>query len=193
VIETLKDDSQILLLYLAGELPDEDRSNVEQRLVSEPALNREFECLRSVQQEFEAAMARADEVTGLPVNANAIAGSIGREMRRWMAEPRLVMPVTKQPSGKKLRPWLVPSAVAAAILVASLLWMNRSGEIKTVVIRPPTPPVVQQDENLDLFRTSFDSTSLELADALNGNNSKRESAPQDDISQYLLNVGTAQD
>ncbi len=195
MIETLTDDSQILLLYLADELPEADRSLIDRRRLAEPALAGELDRLGSIQQHIESTIAQADNASASQVNVNAVARSVGRAMRQRMAEPRLVLPVKRVPLEKKVRPWLMPSALAAAVLVASLVWMNRHHEERAPSARTdPTPlPVVAQDENLDLFRLSFDSPNPELANALNANSSKKETAPQDDVSQYLLNIGSVQD
>jgi len=190
VIETLKDDAQILLLYLADELPDEDRRAVEQRLACEPNLAEHFEQLRSTYGEIGARLEEADELAGFPVNVNATARSIGRQMHQRLAEPRLTVGIRKQPARSRIRPWLLPSAVAAAILVASALWISRTGTFepnKQVVTTTRSTPTAG-DENLDLFKDSFTSTSPLIADV-----SQKDLAMQDEVSPFLLKVGTVQE
>ena len=204
MIETLNDDSQILLLYLADELPEHDRRAVEQRLSSEAALSSELEQLRSVYGEIGAKLQDADALSTLPVNASATARSIGRLMRQRLAEPRPTIAPKKLPSRSRLRPWLIPSAAAAAILVASALWINRGSLFdphKEVVVNnvgPTTttthPASQASDETLELFQDSFTPPSRDIADALNAGSPQKElSSMQDDVSPYLLKIGTVQE
>ena len=197
LIETLSDDSQILLLYLTDELPDEDRKAIQRRLVVEPVLGEQLEQLRSIYSLIGARLQNADEFGGYPINASATARSIGRQMRQRLAEPRPVAPVRKQVARSRLRPWLIPSAVAAAILVASALWISRGGNFEpnkqVGIVGPTTTTTPAGDDNLELFKDSFTSPSPQIADVLNGGASQRDLSMQDDVSPYLLKVGTVQE
>ncbi len=207
MIETLNDDSQILLLYLADELPEPDRLQTERRLAGEPALAEELEQLRSIYGQIGARLQEADELAGVPVNVNAMARSIGRQMRQRLAEPRPVVPAETRPATGRVRPWLLPSAVAAAILVGSAVWILRSGTFEShqqVAVRsgPTTttthpingmPTGSAGDENLALFQDSFTPPSRDIADVLNSSASQKDLSMQDDVSPYLLKVGTIQE
>src|SRR5579871_2112889 len=105
VIETLTDDSQILLLYLSEELPEADRQTVEGRLAIEPALGQELEQLRGLYGDIRSQIRHADELVGTSVDVNAMASSVGREIRRRMTRRR------------SFRPWIVSAGVAAAAAV----------------------------------------------------------------------------
>jgi anti-sigma factor RsiW len=196
VIETLTDDAQILLLYLADELPEVDRQIIDRRLAMEPALADELEQLRETYGDLRQRLEQADEVSGFPVNVNAVTRSVGREMRqRLAAGVRPAATVKKPAAGKRIRPWLIPSAVAAAVVVASMLWIaNTRLENKTIVQagRPNTtathPTAPAPDQNLELFQDSFSPPSREIADIL-----VKDTTTQDDASPSLLKVGTVQE
>ena len=186
MIDTLSDDSQILLLYLADELPEADRQTVEQRLISEPALAGQLEQLRSTYGEIAARLHEADELSARRVNVEDSVRSIGRLMRQRIARSRL-------------RPWLVPTGIAAAILIVTAVWITRSGTFeshKQVVSTGPTTtsrPVPQaSEENIELFKDSFTPPSRDIADALNSGSAKDLSL-QDDVSRFLLKVETVQE
>jgi len=187
VIDTLSDDSQILLLYLADELPEAERQTVDQRLISEPALAEQLEQLRATYGEIAARLHEADALSTPRVNIESAAQSIGRLMRKRIARSRL-------------RPWLVPTGIAAAILVASAIWITHSGKLEShkelVVVTGPTttsrPAQQASEENIELFKDSFTPPSRDIADALNAGSSKDLSL-QDDVSGFLLKVGTVQE
>jgi hypothetical protein len=195
VIETLTDDSQILLLYLADELPEEDRLAFDRRLAVEPSLADELEQLRVIYADIGQRLERADEVAGFPANVNAVARSVGREMRqRLTGGARPAATVKQKAAGRSLRPWLIPSAAAAAAVVACVLWVNHANfePNKTIVKAGPTttthPTAPSADENLELFQDSFNPPSREIADVL-----MKDSTTQDDASPYLLKAGTVQE
>jgi len=203
VIETLNDDSQILLLYLADELPDQDRLAIDRRLATEPLLSEELKQLSSMYGQIGARLQEADEFRGgrFPVNVNTTAHSIGRLMRQRLAEPRPIVAISKQPARSRVRPWLIPSGIAAAILVASAVWINR-GKLEdhkqiAIVVGPTTntthPSPLPTDENLDLFKDSFTPPNHEIADVLNSGSAQKDLSMQDDVSPYLLKVGTVQE
>jgi len=200
VIDTLNDDSQILLLFLAGELPEHDRMAIEQRLATEPALAEELEKLQSTYDHIGARLQDADELTAVPVNIHATARSIGQLMRQRLAEPRPLVVVRKQPAKSHLRPWLIPSGIAAAILVGSALLISRSGMFQptqAVAIKAgPTTTVATHpasDDNLELFKDSFTPPNRDIADVLSPSGTPKDMSIQDDVSPFLLKVGTIQE
>jgi anti-sigma factor RsiW len=200
VIETLNDDSQVLLLFLAGELPEHERQAVEQRLATEPALAEELEKLQSTYDHIGARLQDADELTAVPLNVTATARSIGRMMRQRLAEPRPLVAVRKQPAKSHLRPWLIRSGIAAAILVAVGIWISRSGKfepVKEMAVGPTTTvathPASTSDDNIELFKDSFTPPNRDIADVLNPSGTPKDMSIQDDVSPFLLKVGTIQE
>ena len=200
MIETLNDDSQVLLLFLAGELPEHDRIAVEQRLATEPSLAEELEKLQSTYDHIGARLNDADELTAVPVNVNATARSIGRMMRQRLAEPRPMVAVRKQPTKSHVRPWLIRSGIAAAILVAAGIWITRSGKFQSnpplAIVTGPTTTVATHpasDDNLELFKDSFTPPNRDIADVLNPSGTPKDMSIQDDVSPFLLKVGSIQE
>src|SRR5258706_8742588 len=60
LLHELENNEAILLMYLAGELPEEDRIEVEQMLAGDPALRAELAELAALQDRVSGMMARAD-------------------------------------------------------------------------------------------------------------------------------------
>lgn len=198
MIESLTDDAQILLLYLADELPRPDRQLIEQRLINEPGLKAELDQLAAIQQHVDQSLARLDSLSELPVSERAVVRSIGMEMRKRVAMPCATAPPEESAWEWRFRPWMISAGVAACVVVSAAFWIEHTGgnDAPSPVVRiinPTTQADPQPDENLALFVGSFKSTDSELADAVNSANAKKDAVSQDDLSQYLLNVGSVQD
>jgi anti-sigma factor RsiW len=124
VSEKLTNSSR-LLMYLADELSPADRAQVEQLLGADPALRDELQELDGAIASFDAEMARLD-ATPLQGESAALI-RIGSAMRNRMAErsiasiskPAMIAPIRRFPV------WAYPSAAAAAVLVAFLVWYGR--------------------------------------------------------------------
>lgn len=127
LLRQLDNDQAILLMYLAGELPEEDRVEVELRLVNDPALRDAMAELTALQGSVTADLARGDAAT-LPrreatirrvVRAMAVAQDerLAREAEATPAEP---------PRAFRLSWWAYPAAAAAILLVGIFVMSNRA-------------------------------------------------------------------
>ena len=88
VIEKLDNNEQVLLMYLADELPAEDRLEVRQMLEVDASLRHEFEHLQSAHQLIGEQLAHLDDASPLAVNADFAARRIGREIRQRLRRPK---------------------------------------------------------------------------------------------------------
>src|SRR3712207_2997256 len=86
-------NESILVMYLAGELPDEDRAEVERLLTIDATLRGQLEELRASYDEAEAAFASADATERVSLSSSAAARRVGQAVRSWHAR-RL-----KEPAG----------------------------------------------------------------------------------------------
>jgi anti-sigma factor RsiW len=67
ILQQLQDEQAMLLMYLADELPAEDRAAVERRLAGDARLVEELQKMRQTHEAFLAAMRRLDEIDGQPI------------------------------------------------------------------------------------------------------------------------------
>ena len=128
MIEQLNNEA-ILLMYLADELPADDRLEVERMLESDQHLRAQLDEMQRTQELTADALARLDAAWPLPVSEQAAVRRTAREMRQWLARPKEARRAAEP--GRQLRyPWWVyPTAAAASIFVALLVWVYRGGPV----------------------------------------------------------------
>lgn len=213
MIETL-DRENLLLLYLADELPDAERRQVEQMLAADSSLAAELANLQSAQEAASDALARLDALSA-PVNSEALARRIGRELRQQLARPRLSTADESDAARRRIWPWILPAAAAASILILAAVWVDRhvgltndsASPIATNTTHPlpatepqPATDPAWADPNFALYMDSFDQSGpangSDLADSRLIDEDVRQPAAsvrddlmgtQDAVSQYLLN------
>lgn len=140
------DDEQLdlesrLLLYVAGELPAEERVALQSRLAREPELVAQLERLREAHDACAEAIGADDAGTRLPVDEGVAVRRVSRTMRQWQID-RMRRPVVEERRRRGMPWWSYPAGVAAALIVAFLTWSMRQ-EIRPVA---PERPIVQGDE-----------------------------------------------
>ena len=121
LLHNLGSNEAILLMYLADELPREDRAEVERMLSSDAALRADLDRLRGVDEMLSAATS-ADGSMSRAANEMAVRRVL-REMKRHQTELAL-RPVPAAPTPQRILPlWTVPFAAAAAALFLFIgLW-----------------------------------------------------------------------
>ena len=129
------DNSSLLLMYLADELPASQQAALERRIASDASLQAELESLREAQADFLTGMAKLDAAN--PVSQAAAIARITRAMRQH--EVRRVALAPKQVGNhfwRRVPRWAYPVAAAAAILLVYVgVWTMRPiGPTTTVVI-----------------------------------------------------------
>jgi anti-sigma factor RsiW len=199
VIETLDNPQQMLLLYLAGELPPEDRLEVERRLANDKSLASELDRLSALRLEIEQGIARLDKSSGLALRAEAAGRQVAREICRQIALPRVATPMVAESRRHRLMPWLVPAGIAAAVVIGIMGWVgHRQVTSERLLAAQPMPQgqeriaIVDTEPNLELLEQSIqvitnddDSSALARLDA------KDSVTSGDEISRYLLKLETA--
>ena len=119
-------DDGVLLMYLAGELPDEDRAEVDRRLARDPALRAELESLREAHDSFAAALPALDRVERLPAPQGPGVRRVVRAMEQWQAG-RLAAVVAPAPVKTLRYPWWAyPLAAAASVVIAFVVWWGNA-------------------------------------------------------------------
>lgn len=132
----------MLLLYLAGELPADQRAEAERQLAADAALRAELDRLRETYGWLEGALAASDAAAG-PAPSQAVAvRRVGQAVRRWHAERLARPPADARPRrGDRSvlvsllrRQWVYPAAAAAVVLMTFLAsWSSRPIPTGTVI------------------------------------------------------------
>ena len=126
LLQQLDSKEAILLMYLADELPPQDRVEVERMLAADPAMRQELERLRDAHDAFDRTMAALDRASRLPVPHGVAVRRVVQAIRQWHAK-RLSRPATV-PAVAPLRfPWWAyPVAAAASVVIAFVVWWGNS-------------------------------------------------------------------
>jgi len=156
LLNKLDSNEAVLLMYLAEELPAEDRAEVEQMLAGDGALREQLECLRQVQSVVSGHFAIEQQRQAFK-NDEAVVRRTLREMRRHKLEsaarPAVEGAAQRWRLLRNWPRWAYPAAAAAAVLFVLLgLWgvgvINLGPDLAT---RPPSWPQSPDDELLDSF------------------------------------------
>jgi hypothetical protein len=175
VLGQLENES-ILLMYLAGELSDEDRAQVEQMLGRDPTLRAQLAELAATHDAVTGMLGRLDADS--PVGASRREAAV-RTVSRAMAEARrqrLAEAATAARTSRSrlnLKRFLIPAAVAAALVTGILL------SPKTIEMKPP-----------DGFSYNVADFPDVLAMEQKLEEQQRQPDPLSTLEQELLSLGT---
>ena len=152
VLQQLEGNDALLLMYLAGELPEADRAEVERMLSVDAGLREQLERLREAHGWFTEEMTRDDRSVRLAVSQGAAVRRVGRAMRQWHARRLAEAPVAAAaPSGLRYPWWAYPLAAAASVVIAFLVWWGNtdrpvvSDHNVAMVNQPPDDPLAGID------------------------------------------------
>ena len=180
-------------MYLADELPVEDRAEVERRLAGDAGLQAEFERLREAQDAFTSAMRLLDAGSRLPVPERVGVRRVAGAIRQWQAD-RMTRAEAPAPKAALRYPWWAyPVAAAASVVIAFVVWWGNSSErpdsryaVRNLPLhfdtdeRPSVPdmmaamilatsgPVDPPEEFASLVEPSDDAVLLPLMDEVGG-------------------------
>jgi hypothetical protein len=165
LLHQLENNEAVLLMYLAGELPAEDRAEVEQLLSVDAGLRRELDSLRTAETFMTLAMSTADGFAMPAVTEAARQSAAVRRVSRAMVRSRLerehesVLPEVQTPTRTfRLPGWTYPFAAAAAIVFA---WVGYWGFSNTG--SGPQKMYVDDVPSLPQIDGSDDGSSFPLA------------------------------
>jgi hypothetical protein len=190
VIEKLENNEQILMMYLAGELPAEDCAEVEQMLASEGPLRRDLGQLQALHARMEEGLGRLDEQSPMPVSGAFAARQVGRAIRQKLAQPKAAPAAAVAERQVRTWWWLYPSVAAASIAIVAMVWLDRQA---TPTSMPSVLPYVDPNS----VANSHEGDDQLLIDSLTPAEEPKQIAtatdaiPQDEISQYLLGATPA--
>jgi hypothetical protein len=193
---TFENDEQVLLLYLADEVTPAERAEIDVRLVQDVALAAKLEHLSTMHFQIEQRLRELDKFSGTTMRRDVAARQVGREIRQRLARPKAEPPVAATERRHRMLPWLIPSGIAAAIVVGTIAWVHHQAmvnefaynrERSTQPIEPATIPS-ESEANVALLEQSFDMPGVdEVARA----DARRDVAREDDLSGYMLKLEAA--
>jgi hypothetical protein len=137
LLQQLENNEAVLLMYLAGELPPDDRAEVELLLAGDAALRAEFERLRGAYDAFGSGMRVLDSATRLPVPEATSVRRVGAAMRQWHAARQARPPARPRLPELRYPWWAYPAAAAASVVIAFLVWWGNSDRPERVVYHAP--------------------------------------------------------
>ena len=194
LLHQLETDEAVLLMYLADELPPEDRAEVDRRLAADAGLCAGLDRLRSAYESVAAAVERDDRLGRLPVPESVAVRRVGREMRQWHARRLAAAARPAVPAAMLRYPWWAyPLAAAASIILAFLVWWGNTDRHVTgpdgsrfVLQRYPEPTTESPSEN-DPAVANYVSAEL-LAESLRLGEPLEASSEWEDLGRIQLAV-----
>jgi len=180
MIEKLENNEVTLLMYLAGELPDDDRTEVEQMLATDAMLRQELGALRQLMIDTSGIVARTDQVSAPPVSAGVALRQVSRLMQQAIVE-REASRRAEAPAGsqKRMPTWGYVAAGFAVLFIGYTAWWGMHSDVPGTgggtqfVERVPTLGPVYVDPKDDAVATeliesfeSFGELGAEGVDAL---------------------------
>lgn len=131
MLEQLENNEAVLLMYLADELPAEDRHELEALLQSDAGLRAGLDRLRHMQSEMTAMLAQGDqqvlapalEATRALAASRRISAAWNRLKVEQLAAPANVT-TSRIPYRRLLPTWVYPIAAAAVILIAFVSYLS---------------------------------------------------------------------
>jgi len=170
LLRQLDNDQAILLMYLAGELPEEDRVEVEQRLVNDEGLRAAMADLAALHASVDADLARLGEVPATRREA-----SVRRVVRAMAAaqEERVAGTIAPPEPVRTFRLswWAYPAAAAALLLIGIIIMSNTaprkleaSREVQELAmqIEANTPPIRILDQPEDPALDRLDAVEKQV-------------------------------
>ncbi|MDB5172710.1 MAG: hypothetical protein JWN51_1483 [Phycisphaerales bacterium] len=136
MLQELNNES-VLLMYLADELPHDDRAEVEQMLAGDPTLRAQLALLEQAQDLFETGMGRLDAaqpLAGEPAAVRRITAAMRRNMLEYAAAAPAPVVMRR---GLRYPWWAYPTVAAASVLLAFLTWW---GHVDSGPMNLPAPP-----------------------------------------------------
>ncbi|HEX2972573.1 MAG TPA: hypothetical protein VHP11_09580 [Tepidisphaeraceae bacterium] len=121
LLEKLGDNQAILLMYLAEELPPQERAQVDQMLAADPSLRAELDQLLALQDFVAETLDGAETPIDIRSEEAAIRRVV-REMRRHQVE-LLTRPIDLPAQTRRWPRWAYSAAAAAAVVFMLIgLW-----------------------------------------------------------------------
>jgi hypothetical protein len=128
LIHEIENNEAILLMFINGELPAEDRAEVEQMLAGDTGLREELVRIRSAYNFAMDSLAALDgDRSAIPGENHAIRQA-KRAMKQWQSDRLHRQPASVTAPVRKVPGWAYGSAVAAMLLIGTLTYWGIVGD-----------------------------------------------------------------
>lgn len=186
-LQQLENNEVILLMYLADELPPEDRAEIEQILAVDANLRLELDRIRMAQESVMSGLRQLDAEVPLPISQAVATRQVSRAMKQWQVDRLTRQPAVVERPGLRYPWWIYPAASVAAIVLAIIVgWGMKSDSIPVL---PGGTSVYPQAEPEAVNRLE---ASYQAAEQVNGQLPDAEqqasalARPLDDVSSVFM-------
>jgi hypothetical protein len=131
LLQQLENNEAVLLMYIADELPPEDRREVEQMLATDAGLRAELARLDAAYHAAADALARGDPGWRPAVPEGVAVRRFTQALRQWHAAQAQRPPAEAPLREIRLAWWAYPAAAAAAVLLGFLVWWGNTDNLTT--------------------------------------------------------------
>lgn len=151
LLHQLENNEAILLMYLADELPPEDRAEVEQMLSRDQRLRSELERLQRINQTVEEGLGMLDEAFPVSRQERALR-RVSRIVRQWAVDRLRPQEEPEEVVSRRFPLWGYPIAGAAMVAILLAIWwqvLPKGGVPPPVLVERPVSP------EIDILAESF--------------------------------------
>src|SRR5580700_6077554 len=120
-LQQLENHEAILLMYLANELPEADRTEVDEMLVADPKLRNELENLRQTQELAFDTLAALDAVSRPPVAPMRVQNQVSQLVHEWLDRRRRAEAIAGSPQ-RRIQWFRTAFATAASLVIVCYIW-----------------------------------------------------------------------
>ena len=198
MIEKLENNEHVLLMYVADELPPDDRREVEQMLAVDANLREELRRLEEADAGLRQALESLDASSAAPSSEAAAVRRVSREIRRRVVRAVPAYAPRVASARKRSLWWLYPTAAAAMVILAAALWMPRH-HTTPPVRNTPSPQISGYYVMTQLYQESWDQPDDEFASIASHDDAvamtdapKDTGVPLDPLNQLLLSADANQ-
>lgn len=160
-LANLQNNESILLMYLAGELPAEDRAEVESLLQSDQSLRAQLDELQATHDQITAQIRAADQATPL-VGQFSAARQVGAAIRQKHADAlRALENQAPDLPHRQLSWWIAgPLVGAACIALGMFLWWRYGTNDVDAPVQLVEGRLVEEDSLLAAWSGQLEINSL---------------------------------
>jgi hypothetical protein len=188
----LENNEALLLMYICGELPEEDRAEVEQMLASDGGLRMELEEMRSTLAESMESISALDRFEPITASAETITRrNVTKAMNQWKVDRLLARPIETPRRAWRYPMWVYPTSAVASILVGVLVWWGLSSPLNSDSSLGTAVSPIYSNSNSQVANSQVAVAENPPASHLDANDSGKDNNSEDN-STLLENSFTSE-
>ena len=183
------DIDALLLLYVSGELSADDAAEVDRRVAADAVLAAQLQRVRETQSFVDQTLRVDDEQARLPMSADTAVRRVSRAMKQWQVDrltKKSMAPVTTPRF--RLPVWSYPVGIAAAVIIAVLIWARSLPDAGTNILTPDQIAELHR-KNADDLASEFASADGQEVESLDLLTTPEMSKPDDFLDDVFLRSG----